>query len=1201
MAIEAYKLWITVGATVDGALSGLRQTESGLDRLAAKMRGLGFSLSAGVTLPLVQAGKDMVGLVVDYEKGMNILGATTNATAEQMGELGELAKELGADLSLPGTSAVDASQAMTELGRAGLSLGDIMDSTRGVLQLSAAGQLDNAEAARITANALNAFGLAGSEATRVADLLAAGANASTADVKQMADALQMSAAVAASAEIPIEDLTTMIAEMANQGIQGSDAGTSLKQMILSLQAPTNKASEQMQRLGITIYDARGNMLPMRDIVNNFSSALSGMTQEQRNAALATIFGSDAVRAANIVLIEGADAWDEMKDAVTEEGAAAKLAAAAMEGLPGALENLKSASETARMAAIEPLIDDIISMTKILTDAANAYAELSEGTRDFIGKLVLFAGALGPVIVMGSGLVHTYKLAQGPFGRLISNVGSLSVKLLDLKPALDMYKTGLELGMSRTASLRTAVMNLQGGLGSFALKLGVVTLAIGLAIEAIRMLNQVNQEMKNHIQAVKDAWGEWFKGMVTESSSATDITNRYIQQLTYLKNLRDGMGPLARAAVGADDINNFRTFSDAISKAAKDYSEYRTSAERVAKENGLLIDSEGNLVQMYKEGGAVRHRIIEANYVMSESEYELMKANELVNKTIYDGTQAGLTYAGAANDVAFRNKIVQDSNQGVAESYRVIKGAALEVADIFAIANSTFEDLGYTEDEILVKTKLLEAGLGDYKDAQTQLREDTELLIRANKDGLITDSEMVTRLQQVRDGTFTLADAKREEWEQTIRNNEKERERIKLMQEEAMHMLELRQALSETWDSASETRQDELNRIEERKQKIQAEIAELSVKANMAPDRESYQDFISQINDLKNEQLELAKATDVANAKFKEQIELSMAQTAMSELKGMMDAGKIDPGQYIQAVEGIQQAFGLVNDQGINMAKSIALLDQAFSQHKIAAEEYGTILKGMTDDLVADGQIDLTQYAALLGLPATAMQETATLVKTAVDETTTAVKDAGDGLVDHMSATKDEATAAAKTGAEAVESAWKDKNWVGLGENIGAGIAQGIQNQIPNIAGAGAAAAQAAETAANQEAQTHSPSKKLEKTGYWMMMGLQKGIVDNAKGVVAAMREATQRTLAGRLPIADSQRDLANQTRVFNRALAQASSAPAHQIATHTPAIYRPTANEMGNSENRPSANDRPIHLAVNVGNDELRRVVIQAMARELSI
>jgi TP901 family phage tail tape measure protein len=330
-----------------------------------------FALDAGRAF--VSFIGDSITQVGNYESSMNMFQAVTGASADEMARAGTLAKDLGADLSLPATSAASAGDAMTALAQAGLSVNDAMAAAKGTLQLAAAGNISEAEAAQLAAAALNQFHLQGSEAIRVADLLAASVAASGSSVEQTGQAVQQAGASFAAAHVPIEDFVTLINEMSKAGIKGSDAGTSLKTMLMRLQAPTKDAAAEMQALGIHIYDAQGAMLPMREIIGQFTHALSGLTQQQRDQAVVAIFGADAQRAANIVLAAGVEAYDKMHAAVTRQNAAAELAAARMKGLNGAVEGLKSQLETLALEGLEPLLP---LMTGAVTAAASFASSMS---------------------------------------------------------------------------------------------------------------------------------------------------------------------------------------------------------------------------------------------------------------------------------------------------------------------------------------------------------------------------------------------------------------------------------------------------------------------------------------------------------------------------------------------------------------------------------------------------------------------------------------------------------------------------------------------------------------------------------------------------------------------------------------------------------------------------------------------------------
>ncbi len=327
-----------------------------------KTAGLAFAaVAAGAAAAIYKVGSD-------YETSLNTFQAVSKASAEQMRTVGATAKQLGADMTLPATSAADAAKAMTELAKAGLSVSESMSAAKGALQLAAAAGIDEGRAAEIAATALNAFGLKGSEAGRVADLLAGASASASGEITDMADALKMSSAVFAAGRIPIEDLVTGISLLAKNSIIGSDAGTSLKQMLLSLENPSKITKGVMKEIGLSIYDTQGKMVSFREIIERVTKSTKDLTEEQRNAALGQIFGSDAVRAMNVLIKEGATGFDQMKVAVTAAGSAQEIAAAKSKGLKGALDGLKSQLETVAISIYEKVSPALEGFVRRIADA-----------------------------------------------------------------------------------------------------------------------------------------------------------------------------------------------------------------------------------------------------------------------------------------------------------------------------------------------------------------------------------------------------------------------------------------------------------------------------------------------------------------------------------------------------------------------------------------------------------------------------------------------------------------------------------------------------------------------------------------------------------------------------------------------------------------------------------------------------------------
>lgn len=395
MASNTISILVTAKDNASQVLRGVSNELDNGSGHASRFGGALKSMAATATVAFAAAaagaGVFAIKSAADYEQSLNVFRSVSGATAAQMRDVAATAKQLGNDITLPGISAKDAALAMVELAKAGLSVNDTLAASKGVLSLAKAGQLETAQAAEITANALNAFSLKGTEASRVADLLAAAANASSADVTDMAYALQMSSAGAAAVKVPVEDLTTAIAQMANNGIKGSDAGTSLKSMFMNLIPTTTRAKDSMRQLNLDFYDAKGNFVGMRELVKQLQAGTKDLTDEQKAQHIENIFGADSMRAANILMKEGVDGYDKLRGAVTKVGAAQAMAAAQNAGFKGSLDALKSSVET---LAIDIGLKMLPSLTAGLTALGGGINALSGPFLAWIDQSIASLGALG---------------------------------------------------------------------------------------------------------------------------------------------------------------------------------------------------------------------------------------------------------------------------------------------------------------------------------------------------------------------------------------------------------------------------------------------------------------------------------------------------------------------------------------------------------------------------------------------------------------------------------------------------------------------------------------------------------------------------------------------------------------------------------------------------------------------------------------
>jgi len=345
-------------------LQGQNAVASGIGGTTSKVQQLG-RVATGAVFGVGLLGAAALDAAGDYEKSLNVFQAVSSATSVEMKRAGTLAKELGADVRLPSTSAADAAEAMTELARGGILVSDIFAAAKPVLQLSAAAQIGNAQAADITAKALNTFGMQGREAIDVANLLAA-ASMKGAKVTDLASGLQQAGADAHRLGVPLQDLVTSLTLFARRGVTGSDAGTSMKTMMQRLLPQSKDAAATMKRLGIDVFDAQGRFIGLRGTIKEYGDALRGKSQEEQAAALQTLFGSDASRAAGILLLGNVKAYDKLHAAVTRHGAAERVAKAQTKGYKGALDGFKSTVETLEITWGEKLLPTATAVMQFLS-------------------------------------------------------------------------------------------------------------------------------------------------------------------------------------------------------------------------------------------------------------------------------------------------------------------------------------------------------------------------------------------------------------------------------------------------------------------------------------------------------------------------------------------------------------------------------------------------------------------------------------------------------------------------------------------------------------------------------------------------------------------------------------------------------------------------------------------------------------------
>lgn len=370
------------------------QSKSAIDKLHSS---LGLA-AAGIAGGFALASK----VAIDFEKQLSAIKAVSGATTAEMDQLRAKALQLGADTKF---SASESAQAMEELVKAGLSVQDVLGGAAdATVALAAAGEVALPEAAAIASNAMNQFNLAAKDLPKVADLIAGAANASAIDVTDFGHSLTQVGAVAHLAGQSFDDVAVAIAEMGNAGIKGSDAGTSLKTFLTNLVPTTKTAKDAMKELGIItksgsnqFLDAAGNFKSLDQIAQVLQNSLKGLSESQKQTALSTIFGSDAIRAATVIADNGKKGFDNLSASMAKM-TAADVAATRMDNVAGKIEQLKGSTETLGITIGTTLLPKINSMVQGLQKAVDWFSSLDKGTQDTIVNVLGAVSALLATVV-----------------------------------------------------------------------------------------------------------------------------------------------------------------------------------------------------------------------------------------------------------------------------------------------------------------------------------------------------------------------------------------------------------------------------------------------------------------------------------------------------------------------------------------------------------------------------------------------------------------------------------------------------------------------------------------------------------------------------------------------------------------------------------------------------------------------------------
>lgn len=464
-----------------GFVGGLEQHSRSLDRAGKALVGIGVAAIGGLGVAVKTAA--------NFEQSMNKVAAVSGVTGAEFDALREQAKELGRTTAF---SASEAAEAMYFLSSAGFDVAEMMTAMPGILDLAAAGNLDLATAADIASNILSGYGFEAEEIGRVNDVMAGTFKNANTNVAQLGDAMKFVAPVASASGVSFEEAAAAIGKLSDAGIQGGMAGTTLRGIISALEKPTGQAADAIERLGIKTHDSSGMLLPLADIVGQLEE--SGLS----TADAMTIFGQRAGPGMMALVGQGADSLAELTTKLEESGGTAQaMADRQLEGLNGALTQMKSALEGAAIGIGEQLLPFVTRLAEAFTGLVQWVGDLSPGMQKLIAIGTAVGGALA--IVAGAALMFLSRLPM-----IIAGVKALggALSFISLGPialavaAIAAVVAGLVLAYKHSETFRDIVQRAMEG-------------------------------VKDAIQWVKDAWDKIVQGFKNGGSDIGQGVNEIL--------------------------------------------------------------------------------------------------------------------------------------------------------------------------------------------------------------------------------------------------------------------------------------------------------------------------------------------------------------------------------------------------------------------------------------------------------------------------------------------------------------------------------------------------------------------------------------------------------------------------------------------------------------------------------------------------
>lgn len=765
-----------------------------LDGVGSKIESAGnklLPLTGGITA----LGAASVSTANEFDSSMSQTAGALDIPVDQMENLRELALQMGQDTIF---SAKEAGEAMTELAKGGLTEAQIEGGALvSTMDLAASSGMALGDAANTVVQTMGAFQLGAEDSAVAVNALAGAAAASSTDVEPLTQALSQVAAQAYNAGWNVQDTTAVLAAFADAGINGSDAGTSLKTMLQRLAAPTDKAAALIEDLGINTRDSNGYMLSASDLAQELQDKLGTLEPATRDAAMQTIFGSDAMRAATVMMSGGSEAIEKYTAATYDMEAASRLANSQMGEGELAMERLKGSIETALITIgtqLAPVVTDIVNG---FTDLVNKFGELDEETQKTIITFAGIAAAAGPVLSV--------------LGKLTS-----ALSLIFAHPVI-------------------------AGIAAVAAGIGVLAAAIGSAKDETNALVEASEAsldaQTEQLQAARDLRKEYDDLALSRRESNSEIMTEYGYYNTLADELEDIVDENGRIKEGYEERAEVITgqLADAlgieieiVDGVISKYGELTESIDQViAKKQAeaLLnqneqawLDAKSKQLELYTQLTDAQDRYNQA-YQQYDDTLRQIAEKEAEMKEL----QAGLyTSPGQVLELAEEIDVLKESALNYKNEWLMASAEVQESNAVFQQNEAVIQNYGN------LLTAVASGDIEEMNNAVVRMTENFQTAETANEATLQKQLDTLTQTyemmrQGVEEGSLQISQEQMEAYEGLIADAQNELQKFKMQ-----HVTEMKESGLEGAAALGDTRQTYIDETGQTVESVNTEYSKLQL-------------------------------------------------------------------------------------------------------------------------------------------------------------------------------------------------------------------------------------------------------------------------------------------------------------------------------------------------------------------------------------